>query len=51
MRRRTLIAGLGSAVAWAMVARAQPAERMRRIDVVMSANESGTAENSQLQTH
>jgi len=31
MRRREFIAGVGSTVAWPLVARAQQAERMRRI--------------------
>jgi putative ABC transport system substrate-binding protein len=47
-QRRTFIAAIGSVAAGGG---AQPAERMRRIGAVMSANESGTAENSPLPTH
>ena len=44
IRRRELIAGLGSAAAWPVVARAQPAERVRRIGVLMPYDENDPVE-------
>ena len=40
MRRRTFIAGLGSAAASPLVARAQQGERVRRIGVLMPGDEN-----------
>jgi putative ABC transport system substrate-binding protein len=46
MMRREFIAGLSSAALWSVVARAQQGDRMRRIGVLMSGNESDSLRKS-----
>jgi putative ABC transport system substrate-binding protein len=48
MKRRTFIAGLGSAAAWPVVVPAQQAERARRIGVLLGQEENNPATKSNL---
>jgi putative tryptophan/tyrosine transport system substrate-binding protein len=48
VRRRTFIAGVGGAAAWTVAARAQPAERMRRIGVLTVINEDDPEGQAQM---